>query len=92
MTWDSLVDIALRQYHKMPLGSEPGLQAQHTWEVPTGGALPAEDGTVQMYPCYAFEAHIPLVTIDPETGQVQILDYNMGHDCGTVLNLSLIHI
>ena len=90
MTWDSLVDIAHRQYHKMPLGSEPGLQAQHTWEVPTGGALPAEDGTVQMYPCYAFEAHIPLVTIDPETGQVQILDYYMGHDCGTVLNPDIV--
>ncbi len=90
MTWDSLVDIAHRQYHKMPLGSEPGLQAQHTWEVPTGGALPAKDGTVQMYPCYAFEAHIPLVAIDPETGQVQILDYHMGHDCGTVLNPDIV--
>ena len=86
MNWHLLIDIAHRQYHKMPLGSEPGLQAQHTWEVPTGGALPAEDGTVQMYPCYAFEAHIPLITIDPDTGQVEILDYYMGHDCGTVLN------
>ena len=65
MNWHLLIDIAHRQYHKMPLGSEPGLQAQHTWEVPTGGALPAEDGTVQMYPCYAFEAHIPLIAIDP---------------------------
>ena len=72
MTWNTLVDIAHRNYHKMPLGSEPGLQAQHTWEVPTGGALPAKDGTIQMYPCYGFEAHIPLVTIDPETGQVEI--------------------
>ena len=90
MTWNTLVDIAHRNYHKMPLGSEPGLQAQHTWEVPTGGALPAEDGTVQMYPCYAFEAHIPLVTIDPDTGQVEILDYHMGHDCGTVLNPDIV--
>ena len=31
MTWSTLVDIAHRNYHKMPLGSEPGLQAQHTW-------------------------------------------------------------
>ena len=90
MNWHLLIDIAHRQYHKMPLGSEPGLQAQHTWEVPTGGALPAEDGTVQMYPCYAFEAHIPLITIDPNTGQVEILDYHMGHDCGTVLNPDIV--
>ncbi|NKB19472.1 MAG: molybdopterin-dependent oxidoreductase [Alphaproteobacteria bacterium] len=90
MNWNLLIDIAHRQYHKMPLGSEPGLQAQHTWEVPTGGALPAEDGTVQMYPCYAFEAHIPLISVDPETGQVEILDYHMGHDCGTVLNPDIV--
>jgi CO/xanthine dehydrogenase Mo-binding subunit len=90
MNWHLLIDIAHRQYHKMPLGSEPGLQAQHTWEVPTGGALPAEDGTVQMYPCYAFEAHIPLIAIDPDTGQVEILDYHMGHDCGTVLNPDIV--
>ena len=75
MHWNTLVDIAHRNYHKMPLDSEPGLQAQHTWEVPTGGALPADDGTVQMYPCYAFEAHIPLLSIDPDTGQVKILEY-----------------
>ena len=86
LRWEQLVDIAHRQYHNMPIGSEPGLQAQHTWEVPTGGAMPKEDGTVQMYPCYAFEAHIPLITIDPGTGQVQIHDYYIGHD------LSLKHI
>ena len=90
LTWSELVDIAHRNYHKMPLGSEPGLQAQYTWEVPTGGALPASDGTVQMYPCYAFEAHIPLVVIDPDTGQVKILKYHVGHDCGTVINPDIV--
>ena len=90
MHWNTLVDIAHRNYHKMPLDSEPGLQAQHTWEVPTGGALPADDGTVQMYPCYAFEAHIPFISIDPDTGQVKILEYFMGHDCGTVLNPDIV--
>ncbi len=90
MTWLEIVDIAHRKYHDMPLGSEPGLQANFTWEVPTGGALPAEDGTVQMYPCYAFEAHIPLVTIDRDTGQVEIHDYFIGHDCGTVINPDIV--
>ena len=90
LKWEQLVDIAHRQYHNMPIGSEPGLQAQHTWEVPTGGAMPKEDGTVQMYPCYAFEAHIPLITIDPGTGQVQIHDYYIGHDCGTVINPDIV--
>jgi 2-furoyl-CoA dehydrogenase large subunit len=90
MTWLELVDIAHRKYHDMPLGAEPGLQANFTWEVPTGGALPTAEGTVQMYPCYAFEAHIPLVSIDRQTGKVEILDYYMGHDCGTVINPDIV--
>ncbi|MEE8332292.1 MAG: molybdopterin cofactor-binding domain-containing protein, partial [Alphaproteobacteria bacterium] len=90
LTWAQLVDIAHRKYHDMPLGAEPGLQANFTWEVPTGGALPAADGTVQMYPCYSFEAHVPLIAIDPDTGQVEILDYHIGHDCGTVINPDIV--
>lgn len=90
LTWEQIVDIAHRKYHEMPLGSEPGLQAAFTWEVPTGGALPAADGTVQMYPCYSFEAHIPLVSIDPDTGRVEILDYYIGHDCGTVISPDIV--
>ncbi|MEK9683191.1 MAG: xanthine dehydrogenase family protein molybdopterin-binding subunit [Rhodospirillaceae bacterium] len=90
LSWHQLVDIAHRRYHDMPIGSEPGLQAQHTWEVPTGGAMPGADGTVQMYPCYAFEAHIPLISIDPGTGLVKILDYFIGHDCGTVINPDIV--
>ena len=90
MTWAELVDTAHRKYHQMPLGSEPGLQASYTWEVPTGGALPGPDGRVQMYPCYAFEAHLPLVAIDPQTGKVEILEYYIGHDCGTVINPDIV--
>jgi 2-furoyl-CoA dehydrogenase large subunit len=90
MSWTQLVDIAHRKYHEMPLGSEPGLQANFVWEVPTGGALPAADGTVQMYPCYSFEAHVPLVAIDPDTGQVEIMEYYIGHDCGTVINPDIV--
>lgn len=90
MSWEQIVDIAHRKYHEMPLGAEPGLQASFTWEVPTGGALPAADGTVQMYPCYSFEAHIPLVAIDRDTGQVEILEYYIGHDCGTVINPDIV--
>ena len=90
MTWNEIVDIAHRKYHDMPLGSEPGLQSIFTWEVPTGGALPNADGTCQMYPCYSFEAHIPLVSVDRETGQIRIEEYYIGHDCGTVISPDIV--
>lgn len=89
--WRELVEIAHRRYHDMPDDMEPGLQARHVWEVPTGGTMPTADGKVQMYPCYSFEAHIPLVEVDPVTGQVTILDYFIGHDCGTQINPHIVH-
>ncbi len=91
LSWDQLVEIAHRKFHKLPPGLEPGLQAKFVWEVPTGGGLPTADGRIQMYPCYSFEAHIVLVEIDPLTAQPKILDYVCGHDCGTMINPAIVH-
>jgi CO/xanthine dehydrogenase Mo-binding subunit len=88
--WLELVTIAHRQIHRMPPNTEPGLAASHILQVPTGGALPTPDGRVQMYPCYAFEFHLMLVTIDPELGKPVIRRYLVGHDCGTVINPKIV--
>jgi 2-furoyl-CoA dehydrogenase large subunit len=85
LEWPELVTIAHRQYHRMPPGMEPGLEATHVEQVPTGLKLP-EDGRVQMYPCHSFEFHLILVAIDPEIGKPEIRRYVVGHDCGTVIN------
>lgn len=85
LDWDELVLIAHRQYHRMPPGMEPGLEATHVEQVPTGLKLP-ENGRVQMYPCHSFEFHLVLVAIDPDLGRPDILRYVVGHDCGTVIN------
>lgn len=89
-TWDEIVDVAHRKYHMMPPNMDPGLQAMFVWEVPTGGTLPTEDGRVQMYPCYSFSAHIPVVEIDKDTGEIKFLKYYMAHDCGTVINPDIV--
>jgi len=91
LTWDQLVEIAHRKIHKMPPGLEPGLQAQFVWEVPTGGGLPTPDGRVQMYPCYAFEAHVVYVEVDRDTGKPSIRKYICGHDCGVMINPDIVH-
>jgi 2-furoyl-CoA dehydrogenase large subunit len=90
-SWGELVEIAHRKFHKLPPGMEPGLQAKFVWEVPTGGGLPSADGRIQMYPCYAFEAHIVLVEIDRDTGKPAIRKYVCGHDCGTMINPDIVH-
>jgi len=65
LTWDQLVHIAHRNYHRMPEGMEPGLEATYVMQVPTGRDLPTADVRVQIYPCYAFEMHIALVRDRP---------------------------
>jgi 2-furoyl-CoA dehydrogenase large subunit len=75
----------------MPPGAEPGLQEKFVWEVPTGGALPTQDGRIQMYPCHSFESHVVLLSIDRETGQVSIHRYVCGHDCGVMISPDVVH-
>jgi 2-furoyl-CoA dehydrogenase large subunit len=85
LDWADLVNIAHREFHRMPEGEQPGLETTHIMQVPTGDALP-KDGRVQMYPCHSFEFHLILVEIDPDLGRPDIRRYVIGHDCGTVIN------
>jgi 2-furoyl-CoA dehydrogenase large subunit len=89
-SWADLVNIAHRNYHRMPEGFEPGLAAEHVYQVPTGGVLPDKDGRVQMYPCFSFEFHLLLVSIDPDLGRPEIVKYRLGHDCGTQINPKIV--
>ncbi len=85
LDWIDLVTIAHRNFHLLPQGMEPGLEASHVMQVPTGTSLP-KDGRVQMYPCHSFEFHVVLIAIDPVLGKPEIKRYVIGHDCGTVIN------
>ena len=89
-SWNELVTIAHRHFHRLPADTEPGLAFSHVMQVPGGGALPTPDGRVQMYPCFAFEFHLLLMAIDPELGKPEIRRYVVGHDCGTVINPKIV--
>src|SRR5262249_61052523 len=71
-TWIELVTIAHRNFHRLPPNTEPGLAFTHVMQVPTGGRLPTADGRVQMYPCFAFEFHLLLMTIHPHLRKTHI--------------------
>ena len=89
-SWTELVTIAHRHFHRLPAGTEPGLAFMHVMQVPAGGKLPTPDGRVQMYPCFAFEFHLALMTIDPDLGKPEFVRYFVGHDCGTVINPKIV--
>ena len=58
----------------LPAGMEPLLDVTGTYE-------PTETGGV-----FAYGTHAVVVAVDPETGTVELLDYVVSEDCGTMIN------
>ena len=91
LAWEEIASIAHRQLHRMPPGMTPGLQEMSVLQVPgASGQLPDENQEIQLYPCFSFQAHVPFVEIDPGTGKVEVTDYAIAHDCGTVINPDIV--
>jgi carbon-monoxide dehydrogenase large subunit len=59
---------------RLPPGEDPGLHVTAVYEpsVSTGA--------------YSYGTHAVVVAVDPERGMVELLDYVVVHDCGTVVN------
>lgn len=71
----------------LPPGLESGLEARHTYDHPyLTPPSPDRKDLGAFYPMMAHAAHIPVVEVDPETGQVRILRYIAVHDVGTIVN------
>jgi carbon-monoxide dehydrogenase large subunit len=74
----TLAEIAKIAYdaHNLPPGVEPGLEAT-TFYDPPGVA-------------YSYQVHVPVVEVDSETGKVRILSYYVVHDCGVMINPTIV--
>ena len=59
---------------QLPAGMEPLLETTATYE-------PADSGGV-----FAYGAHAVTVAVDPDNGAVELLDYVVSEDCGTMIN------
>lgn len=71
----------------LPEGLESGLEASYTYDHPyTTPPAPDRKDLGVFYPIMGHACHIPIVEVDPETGQVKFLKYVAVHDCGTVVN------
>lgn len=69
--WAEIAALAYRP-DKLPEGTEPGLEAETVWS--PGNAT------------WPFGAHLAMVEVDPDTGDVDILRYVAVDDCGNVIN------
>lgn len=70
----SIPDVARRAWQgfRLPEGTEPGLVASHSYD-------PAS-------PTFSYATHACRVAVDPGTGQVEVEDYVVVSDCGTIVN------
>ncbi len=62
--------------HGRPQGIDAGLEETHYWEPPTV--------------TWSYAAHVAIVEVDREIGQVKIDKYAIAHDCGVVVNPLLV--
>src|SRR5689334_17563303 len=64
--------------HELPPGVEPLLDATETYQpgISTG--------------VFSYATHGAVVSVDPETGVVELLDFAVAEDCGTMVNPVLV--
>jgi carbon-monoxide dehydrogenase large subunit len=74
----AIASIAHLRMHELPPGVEPLLDATATYE-------PAISTGV-----FSYATHGAVVAVDPETGLVELLDYAVAEDCGTMVNPMLV--
>src|SRR5262245_31203709 len=71
---DAISHVANVRQEQLPTGMEPLLEATGTYE-------PAVSGGV-----FAYGTHAVVVAVDPDSGVVELLDYVVAEDCGTMIN------
>ncbi len=59
---------------RLPVGMDPLLEATQTYE-------PKDSSGV-----FAYGAHAVVVAVEPDTGVIELLDYVVAEDCGTMIN------
>jgi 2-furoyl-CoA dehydrogenase large subunit len=67
--------------------NEPGLIS----DVAFPGPRPLLPVPPKGFASYAFDFHVPVVEIDPETFEITFLGYTVVHDCGTPINPLVVH-
>ena len=73
----SFTDVAQAAFlhpERLPVGEEPALEASAVYQ--PGRSTGA----------FSYATHACVLALDPDTGHVEILDYVVCHDCGTMVN------
>jgi carbon-monoxide dehydrogenase large subunit len=78
VTIGEIAGAAHLRMHELPPGVEPLLDVTATYEPAVGTGV------------YSYATHGAVVAVDPETGLVEVLDFAVAEDCGTMVNPMLV--
>ncbi len=88
--WPEVAHVALIRTSELPPGTEPGLNAHATFLPPHIQFEPDELGRVNACPTYTNTTHAAVVAVDVMTGETRVLDYGVFHDCGRLVNPTIV--
>jgi carbon-monoxide dehydrogenase large subunit len=90
VTWADVGRTASVRAVDMPPGEDPGLGATASYDPPFIDHEPDDEGRMNACSTYANASHGAVVKLDVETGEIEIVDYVVVHDCGTVINPAIV--
>ena len=88
VTYAELAKVAYGNTARVPEGMDPGLHQTYMYRFPHAQPflVPDTNHRVRAQFTFAAAAHIAVVDVDPDTGQVKVLRYLVVGDNGTVIN------
>ena len=89
----SLIEIARTAHfaiYRLPEGMEPELQVTYHYRDPNIDFHMDDQGRVAMFSSMPYDANVAVVEVDIETGRIKILKYVSVHDCGNIINPSIV--
>jgi 2-furoyl-CoA dehydrogenase large subunit len=86
LTLQQLAKISYGPRLKNPPGMEPGIAELNVYAGPDIVTKRKLRTGAKQFPTYAFDFHVVVAEVDPQTWEITLRKYLVVHDCGTVLN------
>jgi carbon-monoxide dehydrogenase large subunit len=77
-------------YVTIPEGEEPGLEASAWFTGPMVRWVPDDVGTLSIYTTHPTGVFGAIVEVDADTGRTTVERFVVGHDCGTMINPTVV--
>jgi aerobic carbon-monoxide dehydrogenase large subunit len=90
VSWAEVARAATVRTLDLPPGMDPGLDVTATYQPGNIDHVPRPDGRMNACETYTNSSHAAVVAVDTETGVVELLRYLVTHDCGTVINPTIV--